>query len=34
MITRHRWDDIGGYAWPDAWVIKVALRTLSRVAAP
>jgi RNA polymerase sigma-70 factor (ECF subfamily) len=29
MIARHRWDDVGGYARPDAWVIKVALRTLS-----
>jgi RNA polymerase sigma-70 factor (ECF subfamily) len=30
MIARHRWGDVGRYARPDAWVIKVALRTLSR----
>jgi RNA polymerase sigma factor (sigma-70 family) len=29
MTARHRWDDVGCYARPDAWVIKVALRILN-----
>jgi RNA polymerase sigma-70 factor (ECF subfamily) len=30
LIARHRWDRVGTYDRPDAWVIKVALRMLHR----
>jgi RNA polymerase sigma-70 factor (ECF subfamily) len=30
LIARHRWDRVGTYDRPDAWVIKVALRMLNR----
>jgi RNA polymerase sigma-70 factor (ECF subfamily) len=30
MIARHRWDRVGRYDRPDAWVVKVALRMLNR----
>jgi RNA polymerase sigma-70 factor (ECF subfamily) len=29
LIARHRWEDVGRYDRPEAWVIKVALRILS-----
>jgi RNA polymerase sigma-70 factor, ECF subfamily len=30
MIARHRWEDVGLYDRPDAWVVKVALRLMGR----
>lgn len=30
LLARHRWAEVGAYARPEAWVVRVALRMLLR----
>lgn len=30
LIARHRWDEVGAYAFPEAWLVRVSLRILVR----
>jgi RNA polymerase sigma-70 factor (ECF subfamily) len=30
LLARHRWAEVGAYAHPEAWVVRVALRMLVR----
>lgn len=30
LIARHRWDEVGSYEYPEAWLVRVSLRMLVR----
>lgn len=30
LIARHRWDEVGAYRFPEAWLVRVSLRILVR----